>query len=79
MRVLRSRAAINEMLWADYMPFADVFYSHTVIRPSSPQKVLPNTTVEYISKRYSYSYSYSYSEGHETVETSSECVYFERT
>ena len=46
MRVLWSRpAAINEMLWADSLPFADVFYSHTVIRPSSPQKVIPNTTV----------------------------------
>ena len=45
-RVLRSRAAINEMLWADSLPFADVFYSHTVIRPSSSQKVIPNTTVE---------------------------------
>ena len=33
-RVLRSRAAINELLWADSLPFADVFYSHTVIRPS---------------------------------------------
>ena len=40
--VLRSRAAINEMLWADSLPFADVFYSYTVIRPSSPQKVIPN-------------------------------------
>ena len=32
------------MLWADYLPFTDV---HTVIRPSLPQKVIPNTTVEY--------------------------------
>ena len=31
--MLRSRAAINEMLWADSLPFANVFYSHTVIRP----------------------------------------------
>ena len=35
------------MLWADSLPFADVFYSHTVIRPSSPQNVIPNTTVEW--------------------------------
>ena len=45
-RVLWSRAAINEMLWADYLPFADVFYNHTVIRPSLPQKGIQNTTVE---------------------------------
>ena len=45
-RVLRSRAGINEMLWADSLPFAEVFYSDTVILSSSPQKVIPNTTVE---------------------------------
>ena len=44
--VLWSRAAINEMMWADSLSFANVFHSHTVIRPSSPQMVIPNTTVE---------------------------------
>ena len=37
-RVVRSRAAINLVLW-ETLPFANVFYSHTVIRHSSPQKV----------------------------------------
>ena len=40
-RVLRSRAAINEKLWADSLPFADVFYCmfSTVIRSFSPHRL----------------------------------------